>query len=132
MNPLDAVPFTALPPSFETNRISVMVRANHTLALVRCARATRLWSTKHTEQAGSQLKAAALCIQDAASWLRVESRSRLCNAAAEVNTAGEKLQTGAAWTREEIDHAFIVLRGAVDAVGAHIGTAHKAASSGAA
>jgi hypothetical protein len=106
-----------------------MVRTNHALALVRCARAARLWSTKHTEQAGSELKAAARCIEDAASWLRAESRSRLCAAAAEVSAAGEKLQNGAAWTREEIDNAFLVLRDAVDAVGTHIGSAHKAAPS---
>jgi hypothetical protein len=128
MNPIDAL-ITAPPPSFDPNRILVMVRASHTLALVRCARATRLWSTKHTEQAGSQLKAAARSIHDAASLLRVESRIQLCAVAAEVNAAGEKLQTGSEWTREEIDSALLVLHDAVDALGAQIGCTRKAAPS---
>ena len=129
MKPHDAMVFTGQPASFDADRPSVMVRANHALALARSARAARLYSTQQTEQAGSELKAAARCIHDAASWLRVGPRGRLCAAAAAVSAAGQKLQTGTAWTREEIDSAFVVLRDAVDAVGAHIGSAHKAAPS---
>lgn len=125
MNPRDATAPSVQPRSFDTN--SIMVRASHALALVRCARAARLWSTKRTGQAGTELKAAARCIHDAASWLREEFRHRLCAAAVQVSAAGEKLETDGAWTREEIDKAFIVLRDALDALGGHVGSAQKPA-----
>jgi hypothetical protein len=109
-----------MPQDSHTNRISIIVRANHVLALVRSARATRLWSTEQTGRVGRELKAGARCIHDAASWLHGECSARLYATAAQVSAAGEKLETGGACTREEIDKAFIALRDAIDAVGAHI------------
>jgi hypothetical protein len=125
MNPRDAMAATVQPRSSDSS--SIMVRASHALALVRCARAARLWSTKQTGQVGTELKAAARCIHDAASWLREEFKHRLCTAAVQVSAAGEKLETGGPWTREEIDKAFIVLRDAVDALGGHVGSVQKPA-----
>jgi hypothetical protein len=67
MKPRDPIILTGHTPSLEIDLVPVMVRANHALALARSARAARLYSTKHTKQAGGELKAAARCIHEAAS-----------------------------------------------------------------
>jgi hypothetical protein len=111
--------------AFDTSRISIIVQANHVLALSHWARAARAWAKKQPQEAGSELKAAAQHAEHAASWLGGELAG-VRAAAAEAAAVGDKLATGASCTREEINNASTALNDAIDAVGKQIGSPHKA------
>jgi hypothetical protein len=107
--------------------ISIIVQADHALALVRCARAARLNGAKQIRQAGIELKAAARYVQHAATWLGCDFGRGLCAAAAEAGAVGEQLEAGSQWTQDDIGRAFAALRNAIEALGAHIGSVKNVA-----
>lgn len=113
--------------AFDPSRICIIVQANYALALSHWARAARAWVKKQAREAGGELKAAARHAEHAASWLGGELTDRVRAAAAEAGAVGDKLEAGGAWTREEINNASVAVNNAIDAVGKHIGSPHKAA-----
>jgi len=105
----------------------IIVQAHHALALVQCARAARLNGEKQIRQAGTELRAAALHVHDAATLLGPEFGHGLRVAAAEAGAVGEQLEAGSQSTQDDINRAFVALRKAIEALGAHTGTAQKIA-----
>jgi len=125
MKPRDPMAVHAVQRSaFDTNRISIVVQANHALALSHWARAARAWAKKQTREAGRELKAAARHAEHAATWLGGKVPG--VRAAAEAAAVGDKLETGGACTRDEIKNACIAVKKAIDAVGKQIDSRHKA------
>lgn len=126
MKPRDLMAVHAVQRSaFDASCISIIVQANHVLALSHCARAARAWAKKQTREAGSELKAAARHAEHAASWLGSELAG-VRAAAAGAAAVGDKLAIGASCTREEINDASIAVNEAIDTVGKQIGSPHKA------
>jgi hypothetical protein len=126
MKPHDPMAVLAVQRSaFDSSRISIIVQANHVLALSHWARAARAWAKNQASEAGSELKAAARHAEHAASWLGSELAA-VSAAAAEAAAVGDKLATGTPCTREEMNNASTALNDAIDAVGRQIGSPHKA------
>jgi hypothetical protein len=96
--------------------VSIIVRANHMLAVVTCGRAARLWQSQDMSRAGAELKAAAQYAEDAAQWLGNEFASGVCAAASAARAAGAKLEVGNACTADEINDVLIALRAAIDSI----------------
>ena len=96
--------------------LSIIFRANHVLALVRCARAARLWQNEELSRAGAELRAAAQYAEDAAQWLGGGRASGVCAAARTARAAGTKLEAGAPCTHDEVNKALTALRNALDSM----------------
>ena len=122
MNPSDEA-VRRLP--LDRTRLLVIVQAHHVLALVQCARAARLNGAKQITQAGTELKAAARHVHHATVWLGCEFGRGLRAATAEAVGVGEQLEAGSRSTPDEINRAFVALRGAIEALGAHVSTMHS-------
>lgn len=101
--------------------------ANHALALAHRAKAAESWVRKEYEKAGYELKAAAHGLESAAGWVGAESKAGAAGVVADTKALGDKLASGATWTREEVAKGFESLGQAINALGQKIGSSKKAA-----
>lgn len=106
---------------------TAFTHANHALALAHHAKAGESWVRKEYEKAGYELKATAHGLESAAGWVGAESKAGAAGVVADTKTLGDKLASGATWTREEVAKGFESMGHALNAFGQKIGSSKKAA-----
>jgi len=106
--------------------VTAFTHSNHALALAHRAKAAESWVHKEYDKAGYELKAAAHGLESAANWAGAEAKAGATAAVADTKTLGDKLATGATWTREEVAKGFESLGNAINALGQKIGSSKKA------
>jgi hypothetical protein len=106
-------------------------KASHALVLEHRAKATEAWAHGQYEKAGYEFKAAAHALESAAGWAGGEAKPGVAAASADTRSLGDKLVSGATWTRDEVDHAFKSLGNAVGALDRPTGSNGKASAHGA-
>jgi len=102
-------------------------RANHALALAHRAEAAESWTRKEYNKAGYELKAAARDLESAAGWAGAQAKAGASGTVADTEALGDKLATGATWTRDEVGRGFDVLGRALNELGHKIGAKQRAA-----
>lgn len=101
--------------------------AKHALALAHRAQATESWARKEYDKAGYELKAAAHDLESAAGWVGREAKAGVSGAVADARALGDKLASGATWTRDEVARGFESLGNALNELGHRIGAKQQAA-----
>lgn len=101
--------------------------ANHALALAHRTKATESWAHKEYDKTGYELKAAAHGLESAAGWAGAEAKAGASGAVADTKALGDKLATGAIWTRDEVGRGFDALGHALNELGHKIGAKQQAA-----
>lgn len=96
---------------------AAFAKAEHALALSHRVSASESWLKKEFKRAGAELEAAAQHVENAAAWVGAEVKAGALAAAADARALGDKLRSGAAWTRDEVAKGFESLGNAIDAVG---------------
>ena len=102
-------------------------RANHALALAHRAEAAESWTRKEYNKTGYELKAAGYDLESAAAWAGLEAKAGTSAAVAGTRALGDKLTTGATWTRGEVGRGFDVLGHALNELGHEVGAKQQAA-----
>jgi len=102
-------------------------KANHALALEHRAKAAESWARKDYDQVGYDLKAAAHGLESSARWLGGEASAGAADTVADTRVLGDKLASGATWTREELSKGFESLGEGINALGQRIGGTRVAA-----
>lgn len=102
-------------------------RANHALALAHRAEAAESWTRREYDKAGYELKAAARDLESAAGWAGSKAKAGASGAVADTQALGDKLVTGATWTRDEVGRGFDVLGQALNELGHKIDAKQQAA-----
>ncbi len=102
-------------------------RANHALALAHRAEAAESWTHKEYDKAGQELKAAASDLESAAGWAGTEAKAGASAVVADTRVLGDKLATGAKWTRDEVGRGFDALGRALNDLGHKLGVKQQAA-----
>lgn len=96
-------------------------RANHALGLAHRTEAAESLTRKQYNKAGSELKAAASDLKSAAGWAGTQAQAGASGAVADTEALGDKLATGATWTRDEVGRGFDELGHALNGLGHKIG-----------
>lgn len=102
-------------------------RANHALALAHRAEAAESWTGKAYNKVGYELKAAAHDLGSAAGWAGAEAKAGASAVVADTQALGDKLASGATWTRDEVGRGFEALGRALNELGHKIGAKQQAA-----
>ncbi|BFO57417.1 hypothetical protein [Acidovorax sacchari] len=89
---------------------TTFARADRTLALAHREEAAESWARKAYDRAGYELKAAAQGMENAAAWGSTDVRAAAASAASEARTVGDKLASGAHWTKDEVGRGFDAVR----------------------
>lgn len=111
----------------EQSTAKVFAKVNHTLALAHRSKAAEYWARKQYDKAGYELKAAAHALESAAGWTAGKAKAGASATVADTRALGDKLASGANWTRDEVAKGFEALGNSIDALGQAIGSTHKAA-----
>lgn len=101
-------------------------KAEHALALAHRYKAAESWAHKAYDKAGYELKAAAHGLESAAGWAAGEAMAGASATVADTRALGDKLASGANWTRDEVAKAFEALGNSINALGREIGSTNKA------
>ena len=91
------------------------------------AKGAESWAGKEYDKVGYEFKTAAHGLENAAGWAGAEAKTGAAAAVAETKVLGNKLASGATWTREEVAKGFESLGNAINALGQKIGSNKKAA-----
>ncbi|HQR20594.1 MAG TPA: hypothetical protein PLE54_09755 [Burkholderiaceae bacterium] len=110
----------------EQSMTKAFARADHALALAHRSNAAESWARKEYDKAGYELKAAAHGLEGAAGWVGREATAGATATVAEAQAVGDKLVSGASWTRDEVAKGFESLGNGINAVGQKIGGTKKA------
>ena len=102
-------------------------KADHALALADRSEAAESWARKEYDKAGYELKAAAHGLESAAGWTGAEAKAGASGAVTDTKALGDKLATGATWTRDEVGRGFDALGHALNELGHKIGAKQEAA-----
>lgn len=102
-------------------------RADHALALEHHTKATEAWADKQYEKAGYELKAAAQSLEGAAGWAGEEVRAGASATVTDTRALGDKLASGAHWTREEVAKGLESLDNGIYKVGRKVAGTDTAA-----
>ncbi len=103
-------------------------KANHALALEHRSRAAESWARKEYDKAGYELKASAHGLESAAGWIGGEASTSASAAVADTRALGDKLASGATWTRDEIAKGFESLGNGINTLGRKISGTKVAAT----
>lgn len=101
--------------------------ADHALALAHRRKAAESWARKEYNKAGYELKAAAHGLENGARWVGKETQAGTSAVVAGTRELGDKLASGANWTRDEVAKGFESLGNAINTLGHEIGSNKKAA-----
>jgi hypothetical protein len=112
----------------EQSMVKVFAKADHALALAHRSKAAESWAHKEYDKAGYELKAAAHGLEAAAGWAGGEAKAGASAAVADTRALGDKLVSGANWTRDEVAKGFESLGNSLNAVGQKIGSTKKASA----
>jgi hypothetical protein len=111
----------------EQSMAGVFAQVDHNLALAHRSKAAEYWARHEYDKAGYELKAAASGLEDAAGWTTAEAKAGVSATVADTRTLGDKLASGATWTRVEVAKGFEALGNSINALGKEIGSTNKAA-----
>ena len=111
----------------EKTLVTAFIHSHYALSLAHRTKAAESWTRKEYDKVGYELKAAAHALESAAGWAGTEAIAGAAMAAADTKVLGDKLATGATWTREEVAKGFESLGTAINALGQKIGSSKKAA-----
>ena len=107
---------------------SDFAKANHALALEHRSKAAESWAREEYHKAGYGFKAAAGVLESSAGWAGAQAKSGASATVAETRALGDKLASGANWTRDEVAKGFQSLSQGINALGEKIGGSRKASS----
>jgi hypothetical protein len=107
--------------------LKTFAKAEHALAVEHRAKAAESWARKEYDKVGYELKAAAHGLESAAGWAGGEAKAGASAVVADTKTLGDKLATGATWTRDEVGRGFDVLGRSLNEIGRKIGVKQRAA-----
>ncbi|MEO8340259.1 MAG: hypothetical protein ABI604_11165 [Nitrospirota bacterium] len=110
----------------EKTLVTAFTHSNYALSLAHHAKAAESWTRKEYDKVGYELKAAAHGLESAAGWAGAEAKMGATAAVADTKTLGDKLASGAIWTREEVGKGFESLGNAINVLGQKIGGNEKA------
>ena len=110
----------------EQSMDKAFAKADHALALEHRSKAAESWARKEYDEAGYELKAAAQGLESAAGWAGGEAQAGASATVADTRALGDKLASGATWTRDEVTKDFESLRNSINALGQKIGGTKKA------
>jgi hypothetical protein len=102
-------------------------KANHALALEHRSKAASSWARKEYDKAGYELKAAAQGLESGAGWVGAEAKAGASSTVTDTRALGDKLASGATWTRDEIVKGFDSLGNSINEPGKKIAGTKKAA-----
>jgi hypothetical protein len=102
-------------------------KADHELAIEHRSKAAESWAHKQYDKAGYELKAAADGLEGAAGWVGGEAKTGASATVADTRALGDKLASGAAWTRKEVAKGFESLGNGLNELGRKIAGTKKAA-----
>ena len=102
-------------------------KANHALALEHRAKAAESLAHKAYDKAGYELKASAQGLENAAGWVGGKAKTGASATVEGTRVLGDKLVSGATWTRDEVGKGFESLGKGIDALGRKLGGTKKAA-----
>ena len=88
--------------------------------------ATQSWAREHFDKTGHELKAAAHGLENGAGWVGAQAKAGASATVARTRALGEKLASGATWTRDEVARGFALLGKGIDTLGQKIGGSKKA------
>jgi len=111
----------------EKSMANAFATANHALALEHRAKAAASWADKAYDKAGYELKASAHGLENAAGWVGGKAKSGASATVAGTRVLGDKLASGATWTRDEVGKGFASLGKGIDALGRKLAGTKKAA-----
>jgi hypothetical protein len=94
--------------------------ANRALAIDYRALASRSWARKEYDEAGHELRASAQSLESGADWLGAQARAGASATVADTRTLGDKLSTGAEWSRDEVAKGMVKLGNAIEDMGRRI------------
>lgn len=100
---------------------AVFAKASLALALEHRSKAAGFWARHAHDKTGYALKTAADGLMNAAAWAGNEANACVLAGIA-ANALGDRLATGAAWTRNEVELGFDMLDDALSELGLRIGT----------
>lgn len=101
--------------------------ADHALALAHRSKAAESWAHKEYDKVGYELKAAARGLEGASGWVGREAGAGASAVVADTRALGDKLASGATWTRDEVAKGFESLGNAINTLGQKIDSTKKAA-----
>ncbi len=101
-------------------------KADHALALEHRAKAAESWARKDYGKAGHEFQAAAQGLEAAAGWAGEQATAAASATVADTKALGDKLASGAAYTRDEVAKGFESLGKGINALGRTISGAKKA------
>jgi len=107
---------------------NTFARADHALALEHRYKAGESWAHKEYDKTGYELKAAAHGLESAADWVGAEAKAGTSTTVADTRVLGDKLVSGASWTRDEVVKGFEFLGSGINSLGQKIGITKKATS----
>ena len=110
----------------EKTLVTAFTHSHYALSLAHRAKAAESWTRKEYDKVGYEFKAAAHALESAAGWVGAEAKTGATAVVADTKTLGDKLATGATWTREEVAKGFESLGNAINALGQKIGSSKKA------
>jgi hypothetical protein len=110
----------------EKTLVTAFTHSHYALSLAHRAKAAESWTRKEYDKVGYEFKAAAHALESAAGWAGAEAKTGATAVVADTKTLGEKLASGATWTREEVAKGFESLGNAINALGQKIGSSKKA------
>ncbi|MGO9444282.1 MAG: hypothetical protein ACLPXB_05810 [Thiobacillaceae bacterium] len=105
---------------------TTFAKADHALALAHRTKAAESWTRREYDKAGDELKAAAHDLDRAAGWAGTKAKAGVSRVVTDTKELGNKLATGATWTRDEVGRGFNALGHALNKFGQKIGAKEKA------
>ena len=100
----------------------------HSAALGQRSGAAESWAHKQYGEADNELKTAARGLESGAAWAGGEAKAGASATVADTRDLGDKLASGAAWTRDEVVRGFESLRQGINSLDQKIGSNKKASS----
>lgn len=93
--------------------------------------AAESWARKHYDNAGHELEAAVRGLENGARRVGAQAKAGASTTVADTRVLGEKLASGATWTRDEVARGFALLGKGIDTLGQKIDGSKKASPSSA-
>lgn len=101
-------------------------KANHALALEHRSKAASSWARREYNNAGYELKASAQGLESGAGWVGADAKAFASSTVTDTRALGDKLASGATWTRDEIVRGFDSLGNSINELGKKIAGTKRA------
>lgn len=95
-------------------------RANQALAVQYRTLANGSWARKEYDEAGHELRSSAQSLESGADWVGAQARADASATVADTRALGDKLSSGAKWTRDEVAKGMVNLGDGIEEMGKKI------------